>query len=336
MAKKRPEPFWREARTCYFVQIGARQIRLDPDEDIAYRMYHELMARPPEKAIEVAPPIYVAEVLDQFLDWCLKNKAPRTYAWYRENLQRLVSKLPKGMKIAELKPFHVTRAMLDHWGNNTKHDFIGAAKRAFNWAVDEELIDRSPIARMKKPAREAREMAVAPVEYAEVMAAIKGAEFRALIEVAWETGARVQELRKVEARYVRDSRIVFPPLESKGKKYHRVVYLTARALAIVTGLAEKNPTGELFRNSEGNPWKKDAINSAFCRLQKKIGKKFHIGAFRKGYATEAMKKGVDLVGLAHLMGHRDPSMVSRVYAHVQQDPEYMAGLAEKARKPQDT
>jgi hypothetical protein len=32
------------------------------------------------------------------------------------------------------------------------------------------------------------------------------------------------------------------------------------------------------------------------------------------------------------MGHRDPSMLSRVYARVQQDPEYMRELAKKAKR----
>ena len=71
----------------------------------------------------------------------------------------------------------------------------------------------------------------------------------------------------------------------------------------------------------------------FCRLEKKVGRKYHLGAFRKGFATEALKNGVDVVGLAHLMGHRDPSMIAKVYGRVEQDPEYMAALAEKAKRP---
>ncbi len=89
----------------------------------------------------------------------------------------------------------------------------------------------------------------------------------------------------------------------------------------------------MLLNSEGNPWKKDAINCAFCRLEKHIGKKYHLGAFRKGYATEALKAGVDTMTVAHLMGHRDPSMLSRVYGQVQQDPEHMASAAIRAKKP---
>ena len=46
MPKKRPEPFWRAERKCWFVQLGKRQVKLSPHETEAWRLYHELMAKP--------------------------------------------------------------------------------------------------------------------------------------------------------------------------------------------------------------------------------------------------------------------------------------------------
>ena len=170
-----PEPFWRAARQCWFVQIGKKQHKLHSDRDEAYRLYHELMSRDPEEPASVnpVPSGSVVELLDAFLDWTRKNKAPRTYGSYTEMIQVFVDAIPATLSIAELKPYHVTLAMESRpqWGNNTRNDFITTVKRAFNWALDEEIIDRSPLARMKKPAREAREEALSPAEYAEVMAA---------------------------------------------------------------------------------------------------------------------------------------------------------------------
>jgi hypothetical protein len=171
------EPFWRSERNCWYVQHGTRQIRLSPDQAEAWRLWHEFMARPPEEEKPVAPgpDVEAIEILDAYLDWCHKHKAARTYAWYRENIQRFVKSLPDGLKVTELKPYHLTRALdaYAHWANNTKHDFISAAKRAFSWAEAEALIDRNPLAHVKKPAREAREMAVSPAEYATIIGAIR-------------------------------------------------------------------------------------------------------------------------------------------------------------------
>jgi integrase len=115
-----------------------------------------------------------------------------------------------------------------------------------------------------------------------------------------------------------------------------VVYLTDEASAPLRRLVAVNPSGAVFRNSEGAAWTKDAINCAFCRLQKKLGRKVHLGAFRKSWATEALKNGVDPVTAAHLLGHRDTSMISRVYAKVQQDPKHMRDAMKRARRATNT
>jgi integrase len=278
-------------------------------------------------------------------------------------------------------------AQAERWSNNTKNDFATTVQRAFNWALEDGLIDRNPLARVRKPAREGRELAISSVEYRQIMAAVQETGFHDLLELAWETGARVQELRTIEARHVdlERHRIIFPPTESKGKKRHRVIYLgTDRACEIVGRLVEAHPTGPVLRNAAGKPWTKDTINSAFIRLRVALGlrtmkeagievegvprfrkweiepsrlaqarqehrkklarrrkeirkralelsRKYHLGAFRKGYATEGLKNGVDTITLANLMGHVNGSMLSRIYAKVQQDPAFMAESARRAK-----
>ena len=166
------------------------------------------------------------------------------------------------------------------------------------------------------------------------MAVVGEPNFRTLLELAWETGARVQELRKIEAWFFDpgNNRIVLPPKQAKGRKYHRVIYLPDRARELVAELCKRHPRGPILRNSEGKPWTKDSINCAFCRLKNKIGRKLHLGAWRKGYATEALKAGLDTVTVAHFLGHRDGTMVSRIYGRVQQDPAYMAEAVRRAKK----
>jgi integrase len=337
MPKKRPEPFWREQTRCFYVQLGKKQVRLSPDEGEAWRLYHELMSRPPElaDARPAGTPQLVVEVIDAYLDWTRKNREPLTYDWYRERLQLFADSIPEDLTVAGLKPYHVTREMDRHsWTNNGKHNFARAVQRAFNWAEKQGLVDRSPVRHVEKPAMEARELAISPAVYAEVMNAVTEPRFRELIELAWETGARPEELRKMEARFfdAESHRVVFPVKESKGKKTRRVIYLgTDRAREIIARLAKANPDGPMLRNSEGNPWRADSINCAFERLRKKIGRKLHLGAFRKGFTTEALKNGVDTLTTAHLLGHVNGVMVSRIYGRVQQDPQFMAEAARRAK-----
>jgi len=331
-----PKPFYREPRRLWYVQLDGKQINLGRDEAEAYRRYHELMAtrdtRPsvPEPRSDLA-----VSVLDAFLEWVQINRAPTSYDWYLRHVQTFASTLPKALTVAQLKPYHVTAACDQHpkWKPNTRNGFCRAVQRAFRWAERQGRIDRSPIAVVEKPTTETKDIVVSPEEYLTVMKLVREPRFRELLETAWESGARPQELRIIEAKHVDldQARVVFPPKEAKGKKIPRVIYLTEGAMTIVRRLIEEHPTGAIFRNSEGAAWTKDAINCAFCRLQKKLGRKLHLGAFRKSWATEALKNGVDPVTAAHLLGHRDTAMISRVYAKVQQDPQHMRSAMKRAK-----
>ena len=44
MPRRFPNPFFRTAGNCWFVQTGKQQVKLHPDEGEARRLYHELMA----------------------------------------------------------------------------------------------------------------------------------------------------------------------------------------------------------------------------------------------------------------------------------------------------
>lgn len=337
MPRKRPEPFWRTQTRCFYVKLHGKQLRLDPDEPTAWRIYHELMARPPEQR-QPQPrdtPTLAVEILDAFLEWAKANKAKRTYEWYQGLIQHFVSSIPATIAVAELTPYHATRVMDGHpeWGANTKYAFARAVLRGFNWAVKQRLIAANPLSGLEKPTPEARELYISPADYAEVMAAAKGDYFRDVLRFAWESGARPQEIRAIEARHVDFTlgRIVFPKSEAKGKRSARIIYLTDEAAAILKPLCAKYPTGVVFRNSDGNPWTKDAINCAFKRLEDKIGRKLHLGAFRKGWATQALKNGVDVVTASHLMGHANTNMLSKHYARVQADPAFMTEAMKRAR-----
>jgi hypothetical protein len=103
---KFPKPFFRTARNAWFVQVAGKQVNLGPDRDAAFCSYHKLMGRPKADPPPMRTDVVLA-VLDAFLDWCQKNKASRTYDWYRDYLESFARTLPPGIATTELKPFHV-------------------------------------------------------------------------------------------------------------------------------------------------------------------------------------------------------------------------------------
>lgn len=345
--RRDPAPFWWEKRGCYYIQLGKKQIRLDPDLTLAKQMARKLIDAKEKGAPVIVKEVssgsspLVAEIFDGFIEWTNSNRAATTADAYQARLGHVVKSLvltgiAKTLTVDQFRPHHVSAAITSHpdWSDNYKGDVARACERAITWAVQQGLIDRNPILGMDKPGRRAREMVVSPKEYEEILSKIKYDELRDLVEITWETGLRVQEVRLIEAKFVdlKNQRVVLPVSKSKGKKVVRVVYLgTNRSIEILAQCCERYPEGPVLRNRRGGPWTKDSINSAFCRLQKKLGVKYHLGALRKSFATEALKNGVDAVTVAHLMGHRDTSMIARFYGHVHQDPEHMARSARKAR-----
>jgi site-specific recombinase XerD len=90
------------------------------------------------------------------------------------------------------------------------------------------------------------------------------------------------------------------------------------------------PRGAALPQHRGAPWTTDAVNCAFQRVEKKLGKKYCLYVIRHSWATHALARGVDALTVAILMGHRDPSTLARVYQHVSQNPEYLREAAKRA------
>lgn len=58
--------------------------------------------------------------------------------------------------------------------------------------------------------------------------------------------------------------------------------------------------------------------------------RYSLYALRHSWATRALQSGLDALTVAVLMGHSDPSTLSRVYQHLAHNPEHMRKQAERA------
>jgi integrase len=250
-----PKPFFKKSHRCWYVEIDRKQHNLGPDQDQAFERYHELMRHRPREQADCS---LAVGVLDAFLEWAKQNKAPRTWEWYQRHCETFARSIPPLLTVGQLKKHHLTACLAGLNGQNstTKNGLCRAVCRAFQWAEDEELILRSPFRRMKKPKHQRRTVVIPDADYELMLSHFPSAEIRDLLATAWETAARPQEVVAVEARHVdlANGRWVFPPEESKGKQFPRVVYLNETAMEITKRLVGRHPEGPLFRNTDGQPW----------------------------------------------------------------------------------
>lgn len=105
-----PKPFYRPSRGVWYVQIAGQQLNLGADKGAAFCEYDALMAQP-TKVTNAAPPTrattqaketdkLVVTVIDAFLDWCQKNRAPRTYDWYKDRAQSFTNSIASDLTVA--------------------------------------------------------------------------------------------------------------------------------------------------------------------------------------------------------------------------------------------
>ena len=329
--KKFPKPWYRPRRGVWYVTLNGQQHNLGPDEAEAFERYKKLLASPQQKAQAIDSDALVT-IIDEFLHWVERNRAAGTYGWFRYRLERFAKKYPD-MRAAELRPHHV-QVWVDGYtlSKTSRRNYLRSVKRCLDWAAKQGYLDRSPIAQLEVPAAEHRENPVTPEAFQALLAATKKPQHKDLLNLAWLSGARPQELIRAEAHHVDETnhRLVFPLKLSKGKKKVRVVYLPGEALEIVRRLALEHSTGPLLRTSEDKPWTTSAVNCLMCRLRDRTGLKFALYDFRHGYATRMLKTGVDPVTVGVLMGHANPAMIASVYQHLAQSPKFLLEQATKA------
>ncbi len=327
--KKFPKPWYRPARGVWYVTLDGQQINLGPDRDAAFDRYKKLLSQP--KAREVPSDSLVA-VADAFLDWVQRHRSPDTYLWYQYRLERFVQRHPD-IRAADVRPFHAQKWVDSYtFSVTSRRNYLRTVKRCLAWATKQGYLDKNPVDGLEIPSAERHEVFVSQEEFDALLSKVKDEAFRDLLIVTWETGFRPQESLRVEARHVdlANQRLVFPKSESKNKKVARVVYLTDKAAAIVKRITERHPSGKLFRNKRGKAWTTYAVNCRFCRLKEKLGKKYSLYALRHAWATNALQRGVDPLTVAILMGHSDPSMLSKVYQHLSLNPKSMLESAKRA------
>jgi integrase len=343
---RQPKPYWKKSHACWYVNINGKPVRLDPDEAKAQTLYYERMAG----TRDVAPDMLVLELILRFLEWSKANQSAGTFAQRDRHLKSfsvwLASKGKGKLKVRDLKPDHVEDWITDRFkkakpkdsrerqtnNGSTLHTAIRNVQRVFNWAVKRGRLDKSPLAGMVKPTPTTRDVYLMPDQFKEIVAAIADENFLDFVVTMRETGCRPKEIRDVEARHFdKASRCWnFPREEAKGKREPRTVLLNDKAFEICQKRALRYPAGPLFRNQDGNLWTKNAVGLRCERLAKRL--KFPICAYaiRHTFATDAIIRGVDLVTIAQLMGHKDLEMLQRIYQHVKKRGDHLRDALKKA------
>jgi len=254
------------------------------------------------------------------------------------------------LRLRELTAAHVrafkARKIEESLNPNTVGVMQGVLSTALNQAVDDGLIPSNPASRVKKAAtREHSPMrSLSQEEASRLLEAAVGTRDEAMLTLALRTGMRQGELAalrwedvnligkpSITVRRSADTRTktrVSTTKTGKERKIHigpRTVEVLkahrARQLEERMAAASWADSDLVFPNTKGKVRRRDSVMRSLRRLLEEadLPKDVRFHDLRHTAGTLALRQGVPLHTVSKMLGHADPAMTLRRYAHVLDD-----------------
>ena len=251
-----------------------------------------------------------------------RNLAPKTIHEYRDDLALFVRFLrQRGMAL--FQPDDITRqVMLEYAQTMTQAPAtvwrrLSSVSSFFNYLQEMGKASRNPVRGIPRPRkRKSVPKALTSIELDALLMVAEYPWYRAAILILCGTGLRVQELCDLRLSDV-DMEIGALCVLGKGDK-ERIVPLSTDAMAAIHRYLPYRRTrpsiDALLVNVRGNPAKPASLRLALNRLAERAGlnaERIHPHAFRHTFATQLLRKQVDIYTIKELLGHESIETTAR-------------------------
>jgi len=317
---------WKDAntKTCHTKLGRTTDIDLADARKAARQLRNDIAlgANPQAEARAAKAVPTVAEFFEQQY---LPYAKPRKRSWRRdEELYRRVKETFGHQKLNE-----VTRKQVQLFHNRLLTDGLKPAsadhhlklmRRAFNLAVEWEMLESSPLTRLQLFNPDNRmENYLSPEQLDKLVTVLRTAPPRTVCNVALfllTSGARLNEaLRARWDQIDKESRVWRIPASNSKSKRIRSVPLNDAALEVLGQLDTEGKYDNLFINSRT---KKPLVNvhKVWGRLRAQAGMEWlRIHDLRHSYASFLVNSGRTLYEVQQILGHSDSKVTER-YAHL--------------------
>lgn len=292
------------------------------------------------------------EVANEWLDNYRIRWEQTTYETTSRCAKKWVIPYFKDMKIQDVKVVHGQRFMTYLSESELANSYIkrvfNVAKQIFNYAVDLELIAKSPLIRVPVPSERSYQSDLSTWTFEEANRFLKAAItdrpfYHNVAAVAIFTGMRKGEimgLRKQDVDFTqktikveqalhetKDHGLYFGPPKTASSK--RTIYFDENVERVLKNQIKRNAELKLalgaayndhdliFCREDGDPYRPSSFNRPFNRLTKKAGVpqiRFH--DLRHTHATLLLELGTNSKLIAERLGHSDVKITLNTYSHV--------------------
>lgn len=272
-------------------------------------------------------PVHVT--LDSYLrDWLRshgRSVRGSTRTSYTGHVELHISPLLGGIPLDRLQPPDVRRLIDDlerkELSPGTIHRVIGTLRIALNAAVGDRIIADNPAAHIRLPRIEPDPVqALTAIEADAILEAVQGHWCEQIVRLLLGSGMRLGEAigldqgdLLLDAGFVRvrisKTRARAVPISSDA------VAALREALNLAPRIGPKEPV--FFGSRKHDRLRGDSVTQAFPRLIERAGLgRITPHGLRHGAATLMLAQGVPMRVIADQLGHRNPALTAKTYAHV--------------------
>ena len=237
-----------------------------------------------------------------------QSLSPHTLRYYREKLAFLCNHCNHfGLSILGLTRQDIgdvlTRLQCNPGG---KHAYLRAWRSFYSWAEENRLVEANPCSKVKIRVPKPLRHSVSKADIPTLMNACGNLRDKLIVSMFADTGLRLTELSTVSPADL-DLPTQTLKVWGKGAKQRVVRYGPQTAGLLGRYLARHAPRETLFG------LKPRGVSIMLSRLGKATGVRCNAHAFRRTFATESVRNGLNLFYVRSLLGHADLTM-TRIYA----------------------
>lgn len=262
----------------------------------------------------------INKILPKFMDDLrAKGRSPATILAYRADLDQLVlflternKALPENVKKEDIEGFRDWLLMQKYTAKSTSRK-LNAVKTFFRWLVNQKviLVDSTKDVAHPKLTVSAPKF-LSQLEYRALRDIIRtDKRVATIVELILQTGLRISEVANLKIENIKEEEIMVEAYATQPTR--KIPTNKAAKLALSTYLKE-NPGNStfLFVSKNGKPLAIRNIRASVDRyIQKAEIGKFSVNDLRTTFIVENLKRGVDLVTISQVAGHKRLSTTER-------------------------
>lgn len=238
-------------------------------------------------------------------DWKLQGRSPVTMRNRQYCLRPFLE------KVEELTLLEVKLWLAETEAPETRRFRANSVRGFCKWATSEDLGSYEWWPKVPLPTVKATPQdTVTPKEAHEVLLRCgTNVRNKAIVAVLWSTGVRVGELCRMRIEHLNfnQGQIIIP--QSKTGQF-RTAVPDPRAWKELHRLVGNRTSGPLFVGQRGRGYGKPLTENGVGQMLRDL-KAPEAHAWRRGWATEALRRGVDELSVQHLGGWTSLEMVGR-------------------------